>query len=60
MIHLVGAGAALVVLVVIFKLFGKKDVDPPYSLKVTCPQCGWHGTVGQYNRVCRKCNAKIP
>ena len=59
-LHLVYAGGALVGLWLLFKLFGKKDDMGDYMLKVTCPQCGWSGTVGKYNRVCRKCNAKIP
>lgn len=59
-LHLIYGGVALVVLIVLFKLFGKKQETDTYMLKVTCPRCGWSGNVGKYNRICRKCNFQIP
>ncbi len=57
-LHLGGAVVGLFVLVAMFKALTKRDELPTGMIEVTC-ECGWHGRVGKYNRVCRKCNGPV-
>ena len=52
---LIGAAVIFVVLVVIPKLFAKKE-RPDVFETVRCLECGWGGQVSKYHRTCRKCN----
>lgn len=48
----------LVVLIWVIKALTDKKPEPLHMVEVTC-ECGWHGRVGKYNRVCRKCGKPL-
>lgn len=52
------AALGLVVVLWIVKALTAKKVEPTHMVEVTC-ECGWHGRVGKYHRVCRKCGAPL-